>query len=141
MKIAFVDRESRYPNRYKITKSNGSSELVTLERADDPVTVGTPLNAGTFNMMLPQTFEVRLLANRWSGGKAPYTQTVLVDGIWDSDQPHYGVIYSANLDTALAEKEAFAMVDDLDTATGSVTFTCFDEAPSINLNIQMEVNR
>lgn len=82
-----------------------------------------------------------LPANGWSGAAAPYTQTVQVEGILETDQPHYGVIYSADSGTAKAEKEAFAMVDDLDTAAGSVVFTCFEEAPAINLTIQLEVNR
>ena len=33
------------------------------------------------------------------------------------------------------------MVDDLDTADGSVTFTCFEDKPGVNIPIQMEVNR
>lgn len=47
----FVDRQSAYPNRYKITRADGSTEYVTLERADEPTVVGTPLNAATFNSL------------------------------------------------------------------------------------------
>lgn len=47
----FVDRQSTYPNRYKITRADGSSEYITLERADEPTVVGTPLNAATFNSL------------------------------------------------------------------------------------------
>lgn len=83
---------------------------------------------------------VVLPVNGWTDA-APYTQTVQVAGILETDQPHYGVIYSADTATALAEKEAFAMVDDLDTAAGSVTFTCFESVPAVNLTIQLEVNR
>lgn len=72
---------------------------------------------------------------------APYTQTVAVEGILETDTPHWSVVYSADTTTALAEKEAFAMVDDLDTANGSVTFTCFEDKPSVDLTVQMEVNR
>ena len=89
---------------------------------------------------LHKDFTVTLTAAGWSEA-APYTQTVSVDGILETDIPHYGVVYSAHTTTALAEKEAFAMVDDLDTAEGSVTFTCFEEKPEVNLTIQLEVNR
>ena len=83
------------------------------------------------------TAEVTLLASGWSA-EAPYTQTAQVEGILATDQPHYGVVYSDNWE---AEKEAFALVDELDTADGSVTFTCFEEKPEADLTIQMEVNR
>ncbi len=48
----FVDRQSTYPNRYKITREDGTTEYVTLERADQPTVAGTPLNADTFNNMM-----------------------------------------------------------------------------------------
>ena len=83
---------------------------------------------------------VTLLASGWSA-EAPYTLTVEVAGILATDQPHYGVVYSEDVETALAQKEAFAMVDDLDTADGSVTFTCFEDRPEVDIPIQMEVNR
>lgn len=49
MEIVFKDRQSAYPNRYKVTPQTGSSYYVYLERADEPIEVGTPLNAETFN--------------------------------------------------------------------------------------------
>lgn len=83
---------------------------------------------------------VVLTAAGWSAA-APYTQTVAVAGILATDRPHYGVVLSDDMETALAETEAFAMVDDLDTADGSITFTCLEDKPSVSLTIQMEVNR
>lgn len=74
----------------------------------------------------------------WSSS-APYTQNISISGITKNDTPHYGVVYSE--DNALAEKEAFALIDDLDTKDGSVTFTCFEEKPAIDLIVQLEVNR
>lgn len=51
--INFTDRipAKGKENRYKITKSDGSIEYVTLERADDANPVGTPLNKSTFEDM------------------------------------------------------------------------------------------
>lgn len=52
MSMEFVDRVSAYPNRYLLTDENGNAYYVVLEKADEPTTVGTPLNAETFNGML-----------------------------------------------------------------------------------------
>lgn len=41
------DRVPTKPGRVKLTKADGSSEYVTMERADEPTQVGTPLNKGT----------------------------------------------------------------------------------------------
>ena len=70
-------------------------------------------------------------------GEGPYTQTVNVAGMLFSDLPHFGPVYSADADTRLAEKEAFAMVDELGSSDGSVTFTCFEDKPEVDLTIQL----
>lgn len=51
MGIGFIDRQSTKPGRYKVTKEDGSSEYITLERADEPSVEGTPLNAATLNRL------------------------------------------------------------------------------------------
>ena len=53
MAMVFEDRVATYPNRYKVTPTNGDPEYyVVLERADDPTIAGTPLNSDTFNGIL-----------------------------------------------------------------------------------------
>lgn len=91
------------------------------------------------SLTFPKT--VTLDASKWVGDKAPYTQTIEVEEILETDEPHYGPVYSGDLDTKLSQKEAFAMVDDLDTSDGSVTFTCLEDKPEVNVTVQMEVNR
>ena len=49
--MTFEDRVSAYPNRYLMTDENGNAQYVVLERADEPIKPGTPLNAETFNNM------------------------------------------------------------------------------------------
>ena len=54
MSMTFEDRVSTRPNRYKITPDSGDAFYGTLERADEPSTLGTPLNAATFNTALSE---------------------------------------------------------------------------------------
>lgn len=82
-----------------------------------------------------------LSAAGWVGEAAPYTQTVQNADILETDRPHYGPIYSENAETALLEKEGWSLIDDLDTAEGSVTFTCFEEKPVVDIMVQLEVHR
>ena len=82
-----------------------------------------------------------LPAAGWAGDAAPYTQTVAVPGILETDTPHYGVVYSGTAEEKASQKEGFALVDDLDTGLNSVTFTCLEEKPEADLTVQLEVNR
>lgn len=52
----FVDRKSAKPNRYKVIPENGEPYYVVLERADEPIVEGTPLNAETLNSILNDTY-------------------------------------------------------------------------------------
>lgn len=81
------------------------------------------------------------LSTAWTGDAAPYKQTVTIAGILATDHPHVMPVYSDALDTAILEKEAWALVSDADTADGSITFTCFEEKPVTAINVQIEVNR
>lgn len=47
----FVDRKAKYPGRWTMMKSDGTSEIVTLIRNDEPVVDGTPMNADTLNTL------------------------------------------------------------------------------------------
>lgn len=49
--MVFVDRKAKYPGRWTMKKSDGTSEIVTLVRNDEPVVEGTPMNAETLNTL------------------------------------------------------------------------------------------
>lgn len=108
------------------------------------INLGTPISASE---AVPKGYvdakhmiaTVRLPASGWSAS-APYTQTITVEGILETDTPHWTVVYSQN-ESAFAEKEAYAMIDLLFAENGKVTFVCLEERPEVDLTIQMEVNR
>lgn len=82
-----------------------------------------------------------VISASWNGTAAPYTQEVAVGGILATDEPHISPIYSNDNDTAIAEKEAWNTVGKAVTSAGKITFTCFEEKPSVAININIEIIR
>jgi hypothetical protein len=80
----FVDRRPTQPNRYKITQENGAEYYATLERADEPVEVGTPLNAKNLNDMLDKTGDTMTGSLNMAGGSYPTIYFTPPDGVGDS---------------------------------------------------------
>lgn len=70
MAMVFKDRQSTHPNRYKVTDETGKSYYVTLERADNPTVVGTPLNAATLNELANHTHDAEALRVMLASGNA-----------------------------------------------------------------------
>ena len=63
MALEFKDRVPQKPGRVKITPEKGTAFYATLERADEPIEVGTPLNAGNFNEMVAMIQSVDLTSS------------------------------------------------------------------------------
>lgn len=47
--MVFEDRVAKYPGRWTMVKADGTSEIITLVRNDEPTKEGTPINATTLN--------------------------------------------------------------------------------------------
>lgn len=59
--MEFEDRASKYPNRVLITPESGAAPFyATVQRADEPIREGTPLNAVVFNEMIAMIQSVAL---------------------------------------------------------------------------------
>ncbi len=71
----------------------------------------------------------------WSS-TAPYSVSVTVSGLTDS-RPDINPIYSATLETALLEKEAWNTISYIDCTTDTMTVTCLEEIPTIEINIEL----
>lgn len=81
---------------------------------------------------------VELSAAGWTGS-GPYVKEITDAAILATDCPHYGVVYTAG--NVEAEKEAFALVDELEAVSGKLIFRCYGDKPGINMTVQLEVNR
>ena len=60
MALEFKDRVPQKPGRVKITPESGTPYYATMERADEPIDPGTPLNAGNFNEMIAMIQSIAL---------------------------------------------------------------------------------
>lgn len=86
------------------------------------------------------TATATLLASGWSSS-TPYSQTVTVAGMLATDNPHISPVYSDTLATAIDQKEAWEAVSKAVTVDGTITFSCFEDKPTTDIPIQVEVNR
>ena len=97
-------------------------------------------NAKEYADNLHKLLTVTVPASGWSAS-APYTQTVSVEGIRAEDAPHVSPVYSDTLETALVQKEAWEMVSRAKSTDNAITFYCFEDKPTTNIPVQIEVNR
>lgn len=139
------NRQPTKPNRIKLTDDNGNTQYYYMERADEPIAEGTPLNKATLFdsvnetryacelpsealALLTKEWQVNVLADSWSeavNGEGYYTQTVAVDGMKEVFQPNFMPLYGL-ADGIDAVDTAFAVVKRMITNDGSVTFLAID---------------
>lgn len=116
--IDVKDRVSTYPGRVKLTKTNGSSEYVTLERADAPTQEGTPINKALFDSIKTDIDgKVSKLGGNMNGNltiqnTAP--QVELFDPEYDGRTRLYKDVSSnADYGTMLSDIDATGNIDSL----------------------------
>lgn len=86
-------------------------------------------------------FMSSLPASGWNGEDAPFTQRIPAPDISASDTPHVTCILSDDVETALAQREAWGMVCSGKTESGSIIFMCLEGKPEVSLTLQIEVIR
>lgn len=79
-----------------------------------------------------------LTAAGWSAS-APYTQSVTVSGLTDTKRAMAYPVYESNTATNLALKEACGMVSFASRSGGTLTFTCLEDKPTVDIPITVEV--
>lgn len=106
---------------YGLASPSSDSDAVSKKYMEDYV--GSKRLSGTVS-----------LTTAWTNGE----QEVSVSGILASDMPHWGIVYGTDRE---AEKEAFALIDELEAQAGKIVFRCFGGVPAVALTIQWEVDR
>lgn len=84
-------------------------------------------------------YEIELPASGWSGD-APAIQTIAISGITTEWKPFDPVLLSSG-DWGRDElsREAFGMVDVIETGNGSMTFSCYGGVPGTDITIGVYV--
>lgn len=75
----------------------------------------------------------------WTGTEAPFTKTVNIEGIKETDEANMDPLWSDNIETRKSEKEAYSKISKCDTAENSITLICDEEKPETAINIRLEV--
>lgn len=74
----------------------------------------------------------------WSG-TGPYTQTVVLAQVKETDTPHITPVYDEDPETARSQMEAWQSVSFAKAQNGLIVFTCLDKQPETAIPIQIEV--
>lgn len=126
MNVKVEDRVTKDALIKTVDKINESIMKVD-KKADD--------NASTI------TFKTTIVSSSFEGTEAPFTQKIFIDGIKASDNPIVGVLVSDSYRTALDEKEEWGNISRITCDDGFITVYCFENKPSVDLNIQIKVIR
>ncbi len=110
--IEVLDRVAAQPGRYKITMPDGSSQYVTIERADEPTRNGTPINKALFDSIAADIGDLSALKTTEKGS--------LVGAV----NEQYGTITNLDVDansmTSLADICDFLEANPLKVLSGSI---------------------
>lgn len=150
------DRIPTSPGRVKITRSDGTTEYVTLERADEPTQVGTPLNkASLFTdemgtrygltdgtpsqgfAQLVKEWSVSVPKSGWSASQTNgwYTNQITVSGMKAVFNP-IATLVITSASVADDEQSAFSAIKEIQTYDGYIICRALD-VPDTSINIKL----
>ena len=137
--LAMVQDDADKQLTGKVDKVQGKGLSTEDYTTAEKTKLGGVETGATANTVINTT--VTLLAASWTGASAPYTQTVNVSGILATDKPILDVIISSTVATGVDEVDAWACITKADTAAGTITFSCYEDKPTIDLNVSVKVVR
>ena len=126
--IDVKDRVSTYPGRVKLTKQDGSSEYVTLERADAPTQEGTPINKALFDSILADLNDKLSLLGGYINGNLGIQNTAPGVELWDPEADARSKLYK----DANASNDYGTCVSDIDKNGGIAMLNVRSSADLIN---------
>lgn len=71
----------------------------------------------------------------------PYSQTISVPGILETDNPIIGILKSESYEAAVEQRDAWGTISRITCGNDEITVYCYEEIPTIDLKIQIKVIR
>lgn len=87
-----------------------------------------------------KTYNVTVTTS-WEGQEPPYTQTISVEGIIETDNPIVDIILNNDTETAKKELMNYVKISDIVTYDASIKIICLEAKTEIPINIQLKVIR
>lgn len=133
---AQVDAAVTAANEAKTSAQSASSAAVAAQaKAEQAYELADgKAEEATYTVDVP----VAWVSDETNGG---YTQTISVAGILESDNPIWDLVLGTDPDTNDTYEEAYALIDRLTTANGSITLWANGDAPTTAITVQLKVVR
>lgn len=81
-------------------------------------------------------YNATILASSWSNS-APYTSTWSAQGFLSDDTVIFDVVLSSSSSTAISELESWSYISKFEISTDSITATCLESKPTVDLALNM----
>ncbi len=138
--IQLTDTPSSYSglaNRVVVVNSTatGLTTVTKVPSASNADTVGGKYATD----FVEKNFKTATITTTWSGTSAPYTQNVAISGMTSDNKPVIAPVYSDTLETAIAQQEAWNLIDKIVTDEDKITCYCFTDKPEVEIPIQLWV--
>lgn len=101
-------------------------------------TAGKLLNLINTKADKKKVYNVSIDGN-WAGELAPYTKTVTVQGIKDTDVVNMYPVWSSDLETRIKEREEFSKITMINSVANGLQLTADISKPDAPLNVRIEV--
>ena len=122
---ATIEQGQKADSAIQGVKVNGA-----MIASDDEKIVNIPVSkANTYTAAITTTWTAE--------DNTGYYQNISVPGILDADVPIVDLVQSTDIETAKRELEGWCLVSKITTQADSITVYCYENAPTVEINIKL----
>lgn len=121
-----------------IVVENGIAKAIAADSAD--YTARAEIEALKQEKAETITYTATIPSTGWTAS-APYYVDVAIEGLLETDNPMITPVYTGTIETDTAIKESWNKIDRAVTSANSLRVYAFEEVPSANIPVQLQVVR